>query len=64
MSPSESDDLTEIIEPRDGSFVVLSSPETAEHDPDYRELGIFCTETEAQAFLQTAKIAVDKIPIG
>lgn len=53
MSPSDSDDLTEIIEPRDGAFVVLWSPETAEHDPDYRELGTFRTETEAEAFLRT-----------
>ena len=52
MSPSESDDLTEIIEPREGAFVVLWSPETAEHDPDYRELGIFPTEAKAREFLQ------------
>ena len=53
MSPSESEDLTEIIEARDGAFVVLWSPETAEHDPDYRELGVFATEAKAKAFLQT-----------
>ncbi|MFN3348765.1 hypothetical protein [Pseudorhodoplanes sp.] len=41
MSPSDSDDLTKIIEPRESAFVVLCSPETAEHDPDYRELGTF-----------------------
>jgi hypothetical protein len=51
MSPYDSDDLTEVIE-RDGEeFVVLWSPETAEHHPDYRELGRFPTRGKAQAFL-------------
>jgi hypothetical protein len=53
MSPYNSDDLTEIIE-RDGQgFVVLWSPETAEHKADYRELGRFATKDEAEAFLAT-----------
>ena len=51
MSPSDSDDLTEVIE-RDGrQYVVLWSPETAGHDPDYRELGRFPTRKQAEAFL-------------
>jgi hypothetical protein len=51
MSPYKSDDLTDIIE-RDGDkFVVLWSPETAEHDPDYRELGAFPTRQQAETFL-------------
>jgi hypothetical protein len=53
MSPYESDDLTEIIEQNDGVFIVLWSPETAEHDPDYRELGRFQTRAQAEAFLAT-----------
>jgi hypothetical protein len=53
MSPYNSDDLTEIIE-RDGQdFVVLWSPETAEHKADYRELVRFATRAEAEAFLAT-----------
>jgi hypothetical protein len=53
MSPYESDDLTEVIE-RDGQeFIVLWSPETAEHEPAYRELGRFSTRAEAEAFLAT-----------
>jgi hypothetical protein len=53
MSPYNSDDLTEIIE-RDGDdFVVLWSPETAEHKADYRELGRFATKAQAEAFLAT-----------
>lgn len=53
MSPRDGDDLTEVIE-RDGNeFVVLWSPETAEHDADYRELGRFPTRADAEAFLAT-----------
>jgi hypothetical protein len=50
MTPYDSNDLTTMIE-RDGSeFVVLWSPETAEDDADYRELGRFPTQTEAERF--------------
>jgi hypothetical protein len=34
-----------------GEFVVLWSPETAEHYPDYRELGRFPSREEALEFL-------------
>ena len=51
MSPGGSDDLSTVIEESNGGFVVLWSPETAEHEPDYRELGRFPTRAKAQAFL-------------
>jgi len=51
MSPYDSDDLTTIIAPCSGEFVVLWSPETAEHDADYRELGRFPTRAQAEKFL-------------
>jgi hypothetical protein len=51
MSPHESEELTHVIEQDGSQFVVLWSPETAEHDPDYRELGRFPTQAEAEAFL-------------
>jgi hypothetical protein len=51
MSPYKSDDLTHVIERHNDKFVVLWSPETAEHDPDYRELGAFPTRRQAKAFL-------------
>lgn len=51
MSPYDSDDLTEIIDEEGGAFVVLRSPDTAEHYADYRELGRFGTRAEAEAFL-------------
>jgi hypothetical protein len=41
MSPIDSENLTEVTE-RDGDeFVRLRSPDTAEHDPDYREVARF-----------------------
>ena len=51
MSPYESDDLTDVIEKRDGEYVVLRSPETAEHQPAYRKLGSFRTKKEAERWL-------------
>jgi hypothetical protein len=51
MSPNNSDDLTEIIICEGDKFVVLWSPETAGHDPDYRELGRFQTRAKAEAFI-------------
>jgi DNA-directed RNA polymerase subunit RPC12/RpoP len=51
MSPFDSNDLSTVIEESNGRFVVLWSPETAEHDPDYRELARFPTREKAEAFL-------------
>jgi len=51
MTPYNSEDLTELIEQEGDQFVVLRSPETAEHDPDYRELGRFSTREKALEFL-------------
>jgi hypothetical protein len=50
-SPLESDDLTEIAVEEDGEFVVLQSPETAEHHPAYREIGRFSTAELATSFM-------------
>src|SRR5438309_9759872 len=43
MSPCESDDLTEVIEECGDTFVVLRSPATAEHSPEYKSIGRFST---------------------
>ncbi len=51
MTPSHSDDLTEIIFREGRKFIALRSPETAEHYPDYCELGRFTTRREAEAVL-------------
>ena len=51
MSPFDSERLTTLIE-RDGKeFVVYRSPDTAEHEPDYRQLGRFPTREQAEEFL-------------
>ena len=51
MSPFKSADLSELVAPEGDRFVVLRSPDTAEHDPDYEEIGYFPTRAEAEAFL-------------
>jgi hypothetical protein len=51
MSPFDSENLTELIE-RDGNeLVAIRSPRSAEHDPDYREVGRFPTHEQAEEFL-------------
>ena len=52
MSPFDSEDLSEIVEVQEDAFVVLQSPDTAEHDPAYREIARFPTRAEADAFLR------------
>jgi hypothetical protein len=51
MSPFKSDDLTHIIEQNGNTYVVFWSPETAEDEPEYCELGSFPTKEQAQAWL-------------
>jgi hypothetical protein len=51
MSPQRSDDLTLLVEEDEGEFVVLRSPETAEHRPDYYVLGRFASREKADAFI-------------
>jgi hypothetical protein len=53
MSPYNSDDLTSVIVPDADEFVVLWSPEIAEYNADYRELGRFTTRAQAETFLAT-----------
>jgi len=50
-TPVDSDDLTVLVEAVGSEFVVLRSPDTAEHDPDYREVGRFPTREQALEFL-------------
>jgi hypothetical protein len=51
MSPCHSEDMTEFIA-RDGNeFAVFRSPESAEEEPDYEEVGRFPTRAKAQEFL-------------
>lgn len=57
-SPFDSDDLTFVIVEDSGSFVVMRSPDNAEHRPDYEEIGRFQTEALAAEFMELA-IGVD-----
>ena len=50
MSPTDSDDLSAIVEARYGVFAVLVSPRSAEHTPDYEMVAVFVTRPEAEAF--------------
>ena len=50
-TPVDSNDLTVLVESDGSEFVVLRSPDTAEHDPDYREVGWFPTREKAEEFL-------------
>jgi DNA-directed RNA polymerase subunit RPC12/RpoP len=51
MTPVTSNDLTHVIERRGSEFVVLWSPENAEHDPEYCELASFATRKQAETYL-------------
>ncbi len=57
MSPYQSADLTEIVEPEGDMFVVFRSPDTAEHKPGYVAVGRFPTEDEARAFVGSGSSA-------
>ncbi len=51
MSPAKSKDLTELVLPNGKEFIVLRSSDSAEHDPDYEEIGRFPTQAKAEEFL-------------
>lgn len=51
LSPTDSDDLTVIVEAGDdGYFVVLRSPDAAGHDPEYVQVAVLGGRDEARAF--------------
>jgi hypothetical protein len=56
MSPFDSEDLTELVAQDGEEFVAIRSPSSAEHDPDYRELGRFPTREKAEEFLASVDI--------
>jgi hypothetical protein len=49
------ENLTAVIEQDGGEFIAIRSPDTAEHDPDYRELGRFATRENAEEFLASVE---------
>jgi hypothetical protein len=56
MSPFNSEDLTELIEPDGDTFVAIRSPASAEYEPDYREVGRFPTRARAEEFLASTEL--------
>lgn len=56
MTPIRSEDLTDLIEQEGSEFVVVRSPDTAEHDPDYEEVGRFPTRAKAEEFLVSTEL--------
>jgi hypothetical protein len=53
MSPYDSEDLTVMVKQQGSEFVVFESPDTAEHNPAYRELGRFQSEEQANKFIES-----------
>ena len=56
MTPFKSEDLTELVEQDNGEFIVLRSPDSAEHDPGYREVGRFSSLEQAEEFLASVEL--------
>jgi hypothetical protein len=56
MTSYKGEDLTELVEQDGGDFVAIRSPDTAKHDPDYRELGRFPTREKAEEFLASVEM--------
>ncbi len=51
MEPYESEDLTEIIEECEGTFLVYRSPDSAEDNADYELIAECATRDEAEQLL-------------
>jgi hypothetical protein len=51
ISPHDAHDLTFLIMKRESGYVVMHSPETAEHTPDYVEAAEFPTREAAEAYV-------------
>src|ERR1700730_8044240 len=58
MRRYDSDDLTEIIEEREGQFLVYRSPPSAEHYPNYERLAKFPTLTQAKMYCDCARATI------
>ena len=56
MTSYDSENLTEIVEQDCNEFVAIRSPDTAEHDPDYREFGRLPAREKAEEFLASVDI--------
>ncbi|MBN9316540.1 MAG: hypothetical protein J0I99_12425 [Devosia sp.] len=50
-SPYASEDLTEIVREQDGLFVVMRSPDSADHKPRYEPIARFTSNELANRFI-------------
>ena len=57
MSPFDSENLTDIVAKDADGFIAFRSSDSAEHDPDYREVGRFPTREQAEEFLVSVNTA-------
>ena len=57
--PYDFDDLTFQVIERDGLFVVLQSPDSAEHSPDYMEVAKFPARHLAKWYVAIALDAIE-----
>jgi hypothetical protein len=55
MSPFDSENLTGVVMQDGDAFIAIRSPDTAEHDPDYRELRRFPTREKTKEFLESVE---------
>ena len=62
MTPFKSEDLTALVEQDNGEFIALRSPDSAEHDPGYREVGRFPSREKAEEFLAWVELRLSVIP--
>jgi hypothetical protein len=51
MSPFGSENLTDLVGQEGNEFIAIHSPRSAEDKPNYREMGRFKTQAEAEEFL-------------
>jgi hypothetical protein len=51
ISPHDAHELTFLIMEKESDYVVMHSPETAEHAPDYIEVAAFPTREAAEAYV-------------
>ena len=57
MTPFDSENLSEFVTQEGDEFVAIRSPDAADHDPNYREIGRFQTRAKAEEFLTSIDAA-------
>lgn len=55
-SPTESLDLTEVVGETRSSFVLLRSPDSAEHYPDYKVVAYFPSKQAAERYAANGEL--------